>query len=158
MASIPAELCEWVKAQLIAKSTFVVLPENVIIGESGAFEMDSDETYPRLEFQIVGSNRTDYVEQRVQNRTVTISIQGYIRRESSAIIDQDMYDIADFEAETGSAIFNILDQRQFDPSLVPQKFIKLSPHTESFIVYEESPQLSSFLFNFTAEFGACDTY
>ena len=156
--SIPAEMMEWLKAQLIAKSTISTNPDNIIIGESEAFEMKGDDYYPRLEMQIVGSNRTNYVEQREQNRTLTISIQGYIRREDEATTAQDMYDICNFEAETASAVFNIHDQVMADPTLVPNKFIKLSSYTESFIVYEVSPHLSSFMFNFTAEFGACDTY
>ena len=150
--SSDSDMLKWVKANLLSQSTYVTTEDNLLMGESFDFlNMDTDQ-FPRIEMQIVGSNGREFVTQCVRSRDCIISLQGYMKRGDRPYADQDMFDIADFKAETERIIYSIHNQVLAGAPDLPANFIQLLAMTEAYIVHEIEPNVSSFLFNFTAEF------
>lgn len=151
-----SELLAWTKANIQTRSTVVTDPNNVFIGETDDLLSLNDTHFPRIEIQIVGAPNQDYLTQRILEKRCQISVQGYLRRPADEIVEQDMFDIADFHHDTEKVIFNIHDQILAGAPGTPTNFTKISGMTEAFVVVELMPKTSSFLFNFTGEFSARD--
>jgi len=152
--SVYSEFFEAVKAKLEV-STFVIDVNNVLVGESYDLLGRPDEEFPRLEFQIRNIMGEGYYAQRLQDESLSISIQGFLRRPTDDLTSAEMDKLIDFSQEVRSKIFSFHNDK-ITGVPVPKGFIQISGFTEMWSEFEIMPRTSTFIFNFTAKFGRHD--
>jgi hypothetical protein len=144
-----ATYIKWFKERLLSRIPQV---KSVYLGESFDFLGRPATDFPLIEMQFIGLPSTEFIAQRQRTRNVIIALQAYIKRDPRPYSDQDMYDIVDLQEEIDKVIFGIYDAVIAGDTTLPPKFIKLHAMYDSFAVHEIEPDVSSCLFEFSAEF------
>jgi hypothetical protein len=153
-ASLYFEFVRQLLVEYLATATpFSVKEENVFIGETEEFLMKPDTFYPRVELQMAGAPSKQFVTQRIRERELIFSVQGFIRRPVQKYEKEDMYNLIDFAIMVEDIIFKTHNAKLAGDPRVPANFIKLSAMTEVIVAHEFEPKISMFIFNFTADFS-----
>ena len=151
-----AQLLKFLKEEILSQSTYVLTQDNIYLSESIEFLMQNDDWYPRIEIQPLSLPRVERVTQRTQTRNVTYGLQGYIRRaEDKPTTDEDSFQLFDFLCETEELITKIHNAKIAGTAGLPSEFIQIKAYSEAFMALEIEPRISTFMFNFTAEFSVC---
>ena len=157
MASHTTDLLKWLKELFVSQSTWVTDPTNVYLYESLDLQGRAEEDFPRIEMQILSVPRQQFLAQRLQERLVTVSFQGYLRRDdSNDPTEQDLFDVADFHSQTEALVWTIHDAMIRDDVTLPKGLYEVAGWSDGFIVLEVEPFISSFGFNVTFKFSLKD--